>query len=72
MIHGLVPGRSNNFYRLQMFNSAVVPTQTIKWVLGLLSLEVKQVGHEADHKFHLLQRLRMSGAMTTLPYAFVA
>jgi len=49
MIQGLVPGRSNSFYCLQMSNPAVAPTLTIKWLLGLLSLEVKQVGREADH-----------------------
>jgi len=49
MIQGLFPGRSNSFYRLQMSNPSVAPTQPIKLVLGLFSLEANQVGREADH-----------------------
>ena len=66
MIQGLVPGRSNRFYCLQMSNPAVAPTQPIKWVLGLLCLEVKQVGREADHQLPFIARLRMSGVMPLL------
>jgi hypothetical protein len=31
------------------FRTALVPTHPIKWVPGVLSLEVKRPGREADH-----------------------
>jgi len=34
---------------------------------GALTPGVKQLGHEADHSSHLVPRLRMCGAIPTLP-----
>jgi hypothetical protein len=43
----------------------------VQWVLGALSLGVKQLGHEAH--LHLVLKLSMHGAITsTPPYIFMA
>jgi hypothetical protein len=39
----------------------------IQWVLGALSLGVKQVEYEADHSCHLTLRLRMNERISPLP-----
>jgi hypothetical protein len=47
--------------------SALFPTQSpIKWVLGTISLGVKQLGGEAH--LHLVAKLRICGAIPSLPY----
>jgi hypothetical protein len=49
------------------------PTQPpIQWVLGTLSLRVKQPGHEADHSPPLMLRSRTHGAIPAiLQYIFM-
>jgi hypothetical protein len=44
------PAGAGNFSLHTMSRTALGPTQSpIQWVLGVLSLGVKQQGHEADH-----------------------
>ena len=42
------------------------PTLLLKWVLGDLCPEIRQLGYEGDHTLHLILRLRMSGAIPQL------
>jgi len=57
-----------------MFRMTLGPTQPpIQWVLGALSLGLKQLGHEADHSPPSSAKIRVHGAIPTLPqYAFMA
>lgn len=49
----------------------VQPTQPPVQGVRLLSPPLRGTGRETDHCHNLLKRLRMSGAIPTLPYAFM-
>jgi hypothetical protein len=46
----LIPGRARDFLFFKMSRPALGPTQPpIQWVLGILSLSMKQLGCGVDH-----------------------
>jgi hypothetical protein len=54
-----IPGRGKRLFSV-MSRLAVGSTQpSIQWVLGDVSLRVKQQGYEADHYLHIVSRSRM-------------
>jgi hypothetical protein len=71
---GSIPGRGKRFFSISTASRpALGLTQPpIQWVLGVLSLEVKCPGHEADPSLHLVLRLVEVELYLHSPYVFIA
>jgi hypothetical protein len=62
----------NFFLRHRLQTGSVAHQPPIQWVPGALTPGVKLMELEADHSPHLMPRLRMSGAIPSLPNVFLA
>jgi hypothetical protein len=64
---GSIPCRSKIFLFSTASRPAMGPTQpSIQWVLGVSSLRVKQLGHEADHSPPSSADIKNGGAIAPL------
>jgi hypothetical protein len=69
MAEVLIPSRARIFLFPTVSRQELGSTQPlIQWVLGALYPEVKRPGLEVETYFHLVPRLEMNGAITSLPH----
>jgi len=66
----LIPNKDKGFFLFIRTSrpAAEFIQPPIQWVLFALSVEIKKLSYEADHLLYLLLRLKISGAVLSLPH----
>jgi hypothetical protein len=69
---GLIPERGHNFFATASRQTLGPAQPPIQWVLGALSLGVKQPGCEADHSLLSSAKVKSVELYLHSPYIFMA
>jgi len=69
----LIPGRGRDLLSFFTTASKMRTPSFLRWVLGALSMRVKQPGHEADHLLPTSAEVKNAYShISTAPYVFMA